>query len=326
MAEATYHGEPDVCQLVTPTGGLTSGTVLQLADGRAAYTEGLRSLDAGEEANLRVSGVVTVAKTASICFLDGGKVYWDRSANAAHFRPQSGDFYLGTAYGDAASAATTMKVLLNAQQENLIELERMVTNTLWTKGATDGLGVTEADLDSEIILAFDAVGEAAMAALYVAEAAKKIPVADGPIMELKIACYDKGDNAALDVNFGLANGTHATDFDSVTEFVGFHMDGNALDIKAESDDGTTEVAATDTTVNAVDDTYFEVWIDARNLADIQLYIDGVNVLPDTVFKLDAATGPIFPIVHLEKTNDDTTADFRVRFIRCRCTDLATTRK
>ncbi len=171
---------------------------------------------------------------------------------------------------------------------------------------------------NELTLSFDAVAEVAMAALYSNDS---VPVADGPIFEGVIAVYDIGDNAALDINFGLANGTHATDFDSVTESVVFHLDGNALDINAESDDGTTEVAATDTTVNAVDDTYAEYWIDCRNLADIQLYIDGVNVLSGSTFRLDNATGPVFPIIHLEKTSDNTVADVRTKFIGVRSTDL-----
>jgi hypothetical protein len=39
------------------------------------------------------------------------------------------------------------------------------------------------------------------------------------------------------------------------------------------------------------------------------------MLTATAFKLDAATGPIKPIAHIEKTSDDTTADFRIRNMR-----------
>ncbi len=52
---------------------------------------------------------------------------------------------------------------------------------------------------------------------------------------------------------------------------------------------------------------FELWIDMRDPADVQLYVDGVNVLPDTVFKLDAATGPLGLLVHLEKSSSTATA-------------------
>ena len=62
-------------------------------------------------------------------------------------------------------------------------------------------------------------------------------------------------------------------------------------------------------------------MDFRNIDDIQIYINGVNVLADSVFKLDAATGPMKPIAHIEKTSNDTTADFRVEFLRLRSSDM-----
>jgi len=319
MADATYLNNEDVLAAIAGS-GLASGEVLQY-DGKAGVVAGLNAPNSGDTIGLQVTGVVTVAKTASINILAGGRVYWDRSADAAHFRPQSGDFFMGTAVEDSLASATTVKVLLNKVPDYLIDFDGSPDDTLWTFGVTNGLGVTAATPSARTILAFDAVAEAAMAAMYPAETAKHAPVADGPIFEGKIAIYDIGDNAALDINFGLANGTHANDADQITESVFFHFDGTALDILAESDDGTTEVAATDTTVDAVDDTYAEYWIDCRDLTDIQLYVDGVNVLPDTAFKLDAATGPIFPLVHLEKTNNATPADVRVEFIRLRTTDL-----
>ena len=321
MSDAQYSADADVVKW-TAEAAFEAGEVVQLPDGRAGVITGLEAIASGDEVAAKVSGIVTVTKTASICFLAGGRVFWDRSADAAHFRPLSGDFYLGTVAKDAASAATTMTVDLNAKQVNLIDFDGSPGETLWTHSAALGQGVTAATPAARCKLAFDAVAEVARAALYPTETAKHVPIGDSPILEMKIACYNVGDDAALDVNFGLANGSHDTDFDSVTEFVGFHVDGAALDLKAESDDGTTEVAATDTTVNLADDTYVEVWIDCRDLDDIQLYVDGVNVLPDSVFKLDAATGPMFPIVHLEKTSNDTVADYRVEFIKLRPTDLA----
>ncbi len=321
VANATYlHDHEEIG--FTAAGTEAAGDVLQLPDGRAGVIAGLKAPLAGERRAAQVRGVVTLQKTASINILKGGRVFWDRSANKAHFRPESGDFYIGFAVADSLAAATTVDVMLNEKPEYLIDFDGGPSEVLWTAGVTNGEGVTPATISARTKLSFDAVAEAAMAALYPAETRFHAPVADGPIFEARVAVYDKGDNAALDINFGLANGTHATDADSIAESVFFHLDGAALDINAESDDGSTEVAAVDTTVDAVDDTYFEVWIDCRDLTDIQLYIDGVNVLPATVFKLDAAAGPVFPLFHLEKTNDDTLADFRVDFCRLRLTDLA----
>ena len=324
-AEATLVREAGETKLNTPAAITASQIpVLQLPDGRAAVYEGLNAIASGDPAGWRTEGVFTLQKTASIAILNGGKVYWDRSANKAHFRPASGDFFVGTCVKDAAAAATTVDVELNVKPNYLIDFDGSPGDTLWTHTETLGLGVTDATPDARCKLAFDAQAEVAVAAIYPAETRKHAPLADGPILEMKLAIYDIGDNAALDINFGLVNETHATDCDSITEAVLFHLDGTDLSLLAESDDGTTEVAAADTTVDAVDDTEFEVWIDARNPADVQLYIDGVNVLAATTFVLTDATGPLFPLVHVEKTSDDTTTDVRVTFIRMRTTDFAIT--
>ena len=319
-AEAIFLKDSDTVTLVAAA-ARASGEVMQLADGRAGVVQGLNARAIGDEVSLRVRGIVTVQKTADINILKGGRVFWDRSAGTATYKMASGDFFMGVAAQDSLAAATTVQVDLNVKQANQIEFDGNATGEcLWAQEATEGLGVVEATLAQPTTMAFDAVAEVAQAALYPADAKNHLPVADGIICEMILAVYDIGDHAALDINFGLASATHATDFDTVAEAVVFHLDGTALSILAESDDGTTEVAATDTTVDAVDDTDFEVWIDARDPADVQLYIDGVNVLPATVFVLTAATGPLFPIVHLEKTSDDTTADVRVKRIACRTSD------
>jgi hypothetical protein len=36
-----------------------------------------------------------------------------------------------------------------------------------------------------------------------------------------------------------------------------------------------------------------------------------------VFKLDAATGPLKLLAHIEKTSDDETADYRINYLRVR---------
>lgn len=320
MAEAVLKKEPCAYTVtVTAPAAGASGQVIQLADGRAGVVVGANSASdayaAGDLITVAVAGQYTVAKTASVVLLDGGRAYWDRSANSATFTQASGDFYLGCVVGDAAASAGGVVVDLNRKPEYRIELGK----GKWANGATNGLGVTQTALGGTgVTLSFDAVAEAAMAAIYSVDT---VPVADGPIFEGRFAIYDIGDDAALDISIGLANGTHATDFDSVTESVLFHLDGNSLVINGESDDGTIENAAATTGTSAVDDTFFEVWIDCRNIASCKLYIDGVQKLSGTTFNLSAATGPLLPIVHIEKTSNDTTADVRVDWMGVRTTDL-----
>ncbi len=193
--------------------------------------------------------------------------------------------------------------------------------TRWTKLETDGLGIIDSDEANGVIkFAFDAVAEVGVACLYLDNSPFDIDT--NPICEFVAAVFDIGDDAALDISFGLANAHHATDADSITESVLFHLDGADLTLNAESDDGTTEVAATDTGLTLVDDQYGRFKIDCSDLSDVKLYaaVDKdepyVRVLSGTTFKLNNASGPLTPIVMVEKTSNDTTADVRVDRIRC----------
>ena len=121
----------------------------------------------------------------------------------------------------------------------------------------------------------------------------------------------------MDINFGFAVDTHATDFDSVAQYCAFHLDGNALDVKIQSKDGATTVAATDTDVDLVDDTFATFKIDMSDLTDVKFYINGVRVLSGTTVDFSGYSGTLTPIFHVEKTSNDTTADFRVDWVRVR---------
>lgn len=125
------------------------------------------------------------------------------------------------------------------------------------------------------------------------------------IIEGVIRVGVNGSAAAVDFNIGVANRTSASDADAVTEHCYIHIDGGATALNAQSKDGTTTVNATDTTKTFTAGSAVanrkEVWFDLRDPADIQIYIDGVNVLLDSVFRLDNATGPLGLLAHLEKS-------------------------
>jgi hypothetical protein len=184
----------------------------------------------------------------------------------------------------------------------------------WLKAETDGLGVIEsAEANGVLKFVFDATAEVALAAIYMPQL--PIEMDAHPIFEARVAIFDIGDAAALDINIGLADGTHATNFDSVTDYVAFHLDGSDLSIKCRSKASAT-VADTDSTVDAVDDTYLNLKIDATDKSDVKFFIDGVRVCSATTFDLSGWTANATPIIHVEKTSDDTTADVRVDRVRC----------
>lgn len=302
MAEATYLKDPSVVEITAPA-ALVNGQVLQIPDGRAGLFAGAGAGAAsGDLVSVQVLGHARVAKNIIMVILNGQEIWWDISENEATHSAILGDFKIGVAVAAASSTAATVDVDLNVALRPVWELFR---DKLTTE-ATDGLGTTKLDHNAPV-MAFDTATEVAQAALYSLET---IPVARKPIFEGILNITDNGDNAALDISFGLANGSHGTDFDSVTESAIFHFNGTDLKIYAESDDGSTEVNATDTTIVYVVGTAVFYQIDCTNLADIQMYVNGVLVLPASVFKLDAATGPLLAICHMEKTSDDTSAEMK----------------
>ncbi len=290
---------------------IVSGEVHQLSDGRAGVYTALNAAASGDNINLGTEGQFTLPKTTSMVLLRGGRAYWDHSANKVHFKTVNDrDFFIGTVAADAAAADTTCVVNLNVKPSYVIELGKGT----WTQTDTLGLATLHKIGGEGVRMEFDAVAEAALASLL---SDRSFVIAANAIAEFKVNIVGNGDDAALDINVGIANAGHATDADSITESVFAHVDGNVLNILAESDDGTIEVTATDTTVDYVEGTYFEVWMDLRNPADIQIYIDGVLVLPSSVFRLDAATGPLKALIHVEKSSNDTVAIVDTEFVRVR---------
>lgn len=291
-------------------GTYTQGAVIQLRDGRAAYVTS--DCTSGQVVGVKVTGIVKVLKTTTMVVLIGSRLFWDHSANKAHLLHRNDrDFFLGTAVEDATSSATTVLVNLNAKP---------VSATSFLHGGFASVPINTAGFPfvagtgEGCILGFSATAEAQKVDALSLQGFAPAAI---PIVEALICVNDGGDAAALDLNIGIANGTHATNADTITESLFIHIDGNAVDILAESDDGTTEVAATDTTVNYTAGTPFLAQWDLRDLSDIQLYIDGVNVLPASVFKLNAATGPMKLLCHMEKTSDDTPGNVSIGYIGAR---------
>ncbi len=294
----------------TPSAAVTAGDVVQLPDGRAAVAP--NGIAANAKGAVNVCGIYKVQKTASIVLLAGGRVYLDHSAEAAHFKKVNDrDFYIGRVHQDAASSDTTVYVDLNIDPPYDIDMgQDPYDSVIVLTAGTPQLR----RLGGAHSLEFSATDEAQKIDMLSKDGFSKDANA---IVEFAVEVVDNGDSGEGDFNIGVANATHASDADAITEAVLLHIDTNALDILAESDDGTTEVAATDTTVNYAEGTRFEGWIDMRDPADCQIYIDGVLMLSGSTFNVDAATGPFKLIAHLEKSGNDTPGEFHVDWLRAR---------
>lgn len=317
MSEAIYLR--DECEFrKTAAAAIVAGEVHQNSNGRAMVYTGLAPAVSGDRTNWREEGIFTVPKTVGVVITDGQEVFWDHSANSATFKTANDrDFFLGSAVGDAASADTTIAVNINVKPRYLIDLQADPFLTTVVKTVVGSTTVEIPHVEAHGGAQHLILGTTAEAQKVDLLSEQAFAVGSKWIAEFVCNVLTNSDNAAGDFSLGLANATHASDADAIAESCFIHTNGADLNLYAESDDGTTEVNATDTTVDFVVGTPFHVVIDGRNLADLQIYIDGVLILGSTVFKLDAATGPLKLLAHLEKTADDSPGTYAINRMRVR---------
>lgn len=321
MSDATNLRDPDVLDY-TAIAAVTGGQIVQLADGRAARVP--TDLAAAAVGAADTKGIVTVTKTTSQVWIDGCRLWWDHSANAATCVPPlvSGDkdFYLGVAVGDVAAATTTGSCNLNVQPVYVFDVHRDLFDHTLVKTVVGSTTIVIPDMIARGGTIDSYFGLTAEAQKLDILSKRSFPLASNPILEAVINIVTTCDANAGDLSIGFANGTHASDADSITESVFFHYDlGADLNIDAESDDGTTEVAATDTTVDFAEGTPHYLCIDGRDPTNFKFYINGAEVLAATsnLGDIQLATGPLKALFHMEKSADDTPgrvliSEFQVR--------------
>ncbi len=304
MAEATYTRSAETSLLKTAN-TLAGGQLVQLPTGEAAFLDSKDPLASGAYSeNFRTSGKATVQKQTGVALLAGQEAFWDHSANALTNLPANDrDFAAGVVVDDASSLQTSAVVDLNKRPRYKIDAVHgpALSTTVGTPAAG---GFSRAlSIGSTVKLLLSSTTEAQKVDLLSVDG-----MAPGAkwILEAIIRVVSNGAGAAPDLNIGVASGTHASDADAITQAAFFHIDGAALDIRAASRDGTTTVAITDTTVDftagsAVANRVL-LQIDGRDLTNVKLYVNGVQVLSGTTFRLDNATGPLFALAHLEKTS------------------------
>lgn len=303
---------------VTAAGAIAGGEIRQLADGRAAVRTGLSPATAGDVVNCTTTGKHRVAKLTGKTWIAGAPVYWlAASGQATPVPPLSGQgFYLGTAVADAESDDTTGLVDLNVHPEPVYDLH--------TDGGDTAIVLTAGtpylySRGGSVVAGFSTTAEAQKLDIL---SKRSFPIDSGFVLEASVTAVTNADADVADLSIGVASGTHASDADSITESCFFHFDlGADLNIDAESDDGTTEVAATDTTVDFAVGTPVYLAIDGRDPENLKLYIDGVRVLSATTFTLGAATGPMRALFHLEKSANDSPGVVQLDTMRVRISDV-----
>lgn len=182
-----------------------------------------------------------------------------------------------------------------------------------------GLGVRNvAGAGGGADLEFDAVAEIAQASIETPDA---FLVSAGVTFEARLHLPDIGDSTTLDIDWGLvaaitANSRADMDHADATDLALFHMDGNAADILAQSDNNTIDVPAADTTIDNVTTAgaYKDFKVIGRPDGTCEFWIDRVRVLSSTAFAV-RTTAVLAGIINIEKTSNDTLAKVRVERFR-----------
>ncbi len=291
----------------------------QLPDGRAAFQRLSSAVSSAERVSFDTDGQYTMPKATGYVALAGGRAYWDHSANNVSFRKVNDrDFYVGRFVEDADSGDTSCVVNLNLDLKYDIDLFRDPVLSALAGTPVAGAFGYPVRLGGCAILEMSSVSEAQKVDLMSVDG---FATGANAIVEGAFRVISDGASTTVDVSLGVANGTDATNADSITESIFVHLDENSLVIYAESDDGTTEIPATSTTINYAEGSAVaqrvEFWMDMRNPADVQIYINGVLALPSTVFNVNVAVGPWFLLAHVEKTSSSSIYKLAVDWLRAR---------
>jgi predicted RecA/RadA family phage recombinase len=105
----TFIREADVINVVSPSGGTTSGVGYVIG---ALFGVAVTTTLVGEAAPLQTTGVISLAKATGITFTQGEKVFWDNTAKAIK-KTATGYFLVGVATAAAASGDTAIPVRLD---------------------------------------------------------------------------------------------------------------------------------------------------------------------------------------------------------------------
>ncbi len=317
MADAQFSRDFRSYQAVLRQ-AITQGKIFHLRSGEAGYFKQNVAGTSGTSVVFEPYDIVACTKPTGIVFLDGGQVYWDPTNNYTNFKRTTNtqQFFLGTAYGDAASADTTMGVQLNRWPApfmydlDLIR-DEYVTVYVGTKGY-ETMGIFNRGRARDMILS--TTNEAQKLDML---GVNSFAINSPCVVEMEINVQSGGAGSEPDFNVGVASATHATDADSIAQHLFMHIDGNSVNINFQSKDGTNTTAATDSTLDYTASTPFQVWFDMRDPASVAIYVDAVRVLSSTTFKVSAAASPWKLLAHVEKTAAATVFDSYVQFLRMR---------
>ena len=312
MPEASYLQAGDAISFTT-VGALSAGEVIQVPDGRAAVA--ITDYIAGAIAVGSVSGIHRMSKTANQIYVPGQRMYWDASESKVTAIPPitAADYFVGCCVTDAAAADTEVEVDLNNDWEGSIDQR---TSTFAQLPVAAAGNPRSARLGGGERFSITATSEAQK---IDALSHKAVALASDWIFCAEVT-IDAAAGSATDISIGMADGTDATDFQSVGAFCTIHVDGGSQNILVQSDD--PDVAPVDSNIDWVAAVPFSVVIDGRDTADIKLYINGIReTATSTTLAIETAASGLKAVVHIEKTTGTNVATVTVSNLKVLTADL-----
>lgn len=171
--------------------------------------------------------------------------------------------------------------------------------------------------DGGLNLAFSATAEVQTAAIFGEK--EVLPVDKGITMDFDFTIHTAADAAVADFDIGLgtaptANSLADIDHGDMAQLAALHLDLDGLNLYAQSDNATTDVANTDTLVDVVVDTYNHGRIVVRPDGTVEFWVDGARKLSTTAFAV-LSTAVLAPFAVLEKTSNDSPGSVYVKNLR-----------
>lgn len=314
MAEANFYQDGEIISFTT-VAAVSAGEVLQVPDGRAGVA--ISAAVAGGVVACQVIKHHKLAKTANEIYVPGQRLYWDASASKVTAVPPqtAADFFVGCAANDAAAADTVAEVALNKDWEGSIDQRTATFAVLPVLTAGDPRTY---QVGGGLRFTIDATSEAQK----IDALSHKAVSLDSDWIFLAEVVIDAAAGSATDISIGVADGTHATDFQTVATLCTIHIDGGSQNILVQSDDGSTDVAPIDSNIDWAAAVPFSLAIDGRDPADIKLYINGIRETASaTTLALAAAASGLKACVHIEKTSAADAATVTVANMKVMTGDL-----
>lgn len=276
---------------------LPEGTVLELPDGRVGVT--VDEYRTGDTIYAYMAGRYRSAKLPEDTFHRGSMCYWSPADLKARSFLEQGTFPVGSVYSDSIVGAETVDYWLN----EIPRTEASLRAGLW--GEIDNDGIMMARPGGSVLFGTTGANRLETAAIYSFRSVQVFP--KGMYVDF-IGLIETLGASDIVFNVGITDELNVNGWDLSTYRASCRFAAPSLEMFCQSNDIMNNVSPQPTGFIATPGQAFFVWIDARNLADVQFFVNGSRVLGDTPFSLAGAASHLLrPAAMLSKPRSQETS-------------------